>query len=148
MTDSDRFIPLRDVFLLDIIGNTICADLLDYARRDAVNAGLKLDFDPDRIVANMTVVSHHENAAAIPKGDEFLTHPFRGEALRTAVSVFSHKLRIDTPGELLLLLQVRFYVYERMLYHPTKCVAGAMLGAALQWTPRLEETPSPHVARW
>ncbi len=25
----------RDVYLIDMVGNTICADLLDYARRDA-----------------------------------------------------------------------------------------------------------------
>jgi HD superfamily phosphohydrolase len=129
----DHFIPLRDVFLLDIIGNTICADLLDYARRDAVNAGLKLAFDSDRIVANMTVVSHHEITDRIGEGDYAVDHPFKGDALRTAVSVFSHKLRTDAPGELIHLLQVRYYVYERVLYHPTKCVAGAMLGAALQW---------------
>jgi hypothetical protein len=30
------------------------------------------------------------------------------------------------------LLNVRFYLYERVLYHPTKCAAGAMLGTALQ----------------
>lgn len=133
LTSGDRFEPLRDVFLLDIIGNTICADLLDYARRDAVNAGLKLDFDPDRIVANMTVVSHHEITEPVGDGNDTIDHPFEGEALRTAVSVFTHKLRVDAPGELIHLLQVRYYVYERVLYHPTKCVAGAMLGAALQW---------------
>jgi hypothetical protein len=58
--------------------------------------------------------------------------PFNNQSLRTAVSIFSHKLRLDVPGELLNLLQVRFFVYERVLFHPTKCVAGAMLGAALQ----------------
>jgi hypothetical protein len=31
------------------------------------------------------------------------------------------------------LLQARYSVYERMLYHPTKCVAGAVLGAAIQF---------------
>jgi HD superfamily phosphohydrolase len=133
LTESDQFVPLRDVFLLDIIGNTICADLLDYARRDAVNAGLRLDFDPARIVANMTIVSHHENTKSVGDAQNATDHPFKGDALRTAVSVFSHKLRTDAPGELIHLLQVRFYVYERMLYHPTKCVAGAMLGAAIQW---------------
>jgi hypothetical protein len=31
------------------------------------------------------------------------------------------------------LLNVRFYLYERVIYHPTKCAAGSMLGTALQF---------------
>jgi hypothetical protein len=40
------------------------------------------------------------------------------------------------------LLNVRFYLYERALFHPTKCAAGAMLGTALQligWRPLRDE---------
>jgi len=44
-----EFEPHRDAFMLDIVGNTVCADLLDYAKRDSLYAGLRLDFDPDRI---------------------------------------------------------------------------------------------------
>src|SRR2546425_4175729 len=40
----------RDAFMIDLVGNTICADLLDYGRRDAVNAGLKVQFDERLIV--------------------------------------------------------------------------------------------------
>jgi HD superfamily phosphohydrolase len=132
LRDDDRFNPNRDAYLLDVIGNTICADLLDYAQRDSAQAGLKLAYDPQRIIGNMTVVGtkivrHEVDTAEGPK-----RFPFNNESLRTAVSIFSHKLRLDVPGELLNLLQVRFYVYERVLFHPTKCVAGAMLGAAMQ----------------
>jgi len=38
------------------------------------------------------------------------------------------------------LLNVRFYLYERVIFNPTKCAADAMLGAALQllgWRPLL-----------
>ena len=131
---EESFLPQRDVFLLDVIGNTICADLLDYARRDAANAGLRLDYDPQRIVDNMTVVS---SAGPLPvKVDGKngpVDFPFSDACLRTCISLYSHKLRTDVPGELLNLLQVRYFVYERMLYHPTKCVAGAVLGAAIQF---------------
>lgn len=123
---EDAFHPQRDAFFLDIIGNTICADLLDYAKRDSFFAGLKLDYDVDRIVENFTLVSYWS------RGDNGSAHPFPGPLLRTAISLFSHKLRIDVPGELLNLLQIRFYVYQRVLFHPTKCTAGAMLGSALQ----------------
>lgn len=112
--ELDRFHLQRDAFLLDVIGNTICADLLDYAKRGSHFAGLRLDYDVDRIVENFTVVSHRKARD--------IEHP-RAQAyrevepiLRTAISIFSHKLRIDVPGELMNLLQVRFYVYQRVLF--------------------------------
>jgi len=120
-SDSPTFHLQRDAFLLDIIGNTICADLLDYARRDTHLAGLRLDYDTDRIAENFTLAWYHFPAATE-----------HGPFLRTAISMFSHKFRIDIPGELMNLLQIRFYVNERMIFHSTKCVAGAMLGSALQ----------------
>jgi HD superfamily phosphohydrolase len=125
-----RFLLQRDAFLLDVIGNTICADLLDYAKRDSHFAGLRLDYDVDRIVENFTLVSHSRNRspAELKRADFRPVEPI----LRTAISIFSHKLRIDVPGELMNLLQVRFYVYQRVLFHPTKCIAGAMLGSAVQ----------------
>ncbi len=134
-TTEDKFEPQRDVFLLDVIGNTICADLLDYARRDAVAAGLKLDYDPQRIVDQMTVVTSGMIPPTMLQDSEGtqVAFPFAGSCLRTCISLFSHKLRTDVPGELLNLLQVRYFVYERMLFHPTKCIAGAVLGAGLQF---------------
>lgn len=123
------FVPAQHAYLLDVIGNTICADLLDYARRDSFFANLKLDYDGDRIVENMTLVAYEDNERqwALEGPD-----PFAGTVLRTGMGMFSHKLRMDVPGALLHLLHVRFYVYQRALFHPTKCVAGAMLGCALQ----------------
>ena len=131
--DEERFHLQRDAFLLDVIGNTICADLLDYARRDSHYAGLRLDYDVDRIVENFTLVSHRaDHSAARQKDNADVDLGTLDPFLRTAISIFSHKLRIDVPGELMNLLQVRFYVYQRVLFHPTKCVAGAMLGSAVQ----------------
>lgn len=127
----EEFDPRRDVFLLDVIGNTVCADLLDYARRDAKAAGLKIDYDPARIIANMTVIPWFTPPFNIR--DSEIEYPFSYRCLRTAISVFSHKLRTDVPGELINLLQARYFVYERMLFHPTKCVAGALLGSAIQF---------------
>ncbi len=128
-----EFNPRRDAFMLDIVGNTVCADLLDYAQRDSHFAGLRLDYDSDRIAENFTLVSfdastyelshpHPEGVTAlrrtVPKGNP---DPFEGWCLRTAISLFSHKYRTDIPSELMNLLNVRFYLYERVIYHPTKC---------------------------
>ncbi len=140
-----EFKPNREAFMLDVVGNTVCADLLDYAKRDSHFAGLHLDYDADRIAENFTLVSLDASAyelshpqinggsashrGKVPKGR---SDPFAGWCLRTAISLVSHKYRTDVPSELMNLLNVRFYLYERAIYHPTKCAAGSMLGTALQ----------------
>ena len=128
----------RDAYMLDVVGNTVCADLLDYAKRDSHFSGLRLDYDPDRIAENFTLVSWNAGAYDLertghqaPEGKRG-KDPFDGWCLRTAISLVSHKFRPDVPGELMNLLNVRFYLYERAIFHPTKCAAGAMLGTALQ----------------
>jgi len=159
-----EFQPNRDAFMLDIVGNTVCADLLDYAKRDSHYAGLRLDYDPDRIAENFTLVcldaaayelSHSQNnggddtsGGRLPKG---CPDPFAGWCLRTAISLVSHKYRTDIPSELMNLLNVRFYLYERAIYHPTKCAAGSMLGTALQllgwrkWSDGKKPSLPPHL---
>lgn len=140
-----EFEPRRDAFMLDIVGNTVCADLLDYAGRDSHFAGLRLDYDSDRIAENFTLInvetpsdeeSGQEYEGEPSKGeaepDLRLSNPFEGVCLRTAISLVSHKYRTDVPSELMNLLNVRFYLYERVIFHPTKCAAGSMLGTALQ----------------
>ena len=139
-----KFQPRRDAFMLDIVGNTVCADLLDYAERDSHFAGLRLDYDSDRIAENFTLVgfdaSGYELSHPGAEGDGDLRRqmpdstadPFEGWCLRSAISLFSHKYRTDIPSELMNLLNVRFYLYERAIFHPTKCAAGSMLGTALQ----------------
>ena len=79
----------------------------------------------------MTVIPWYTAPFTVPSTNR--EYPFSYRCLRTAISVFSHKLRTDVPGELINLLQARYFVYERMLFHPTKCVAGALLGAAIQF---------------
>jgi hypothetical protein len=126
--------------MLDVVGNTVCADLLDYARRDSHFAGLKLGYDAERIAENFTLVPFITKPARPEKrgtevsetGEQGLKNPFDGWCLRTAISLVSHKYRTDIPSELMNLLNVRFYLYERVIFHSTKCSAGSMLGTALQ----------------
>jgi HD superfamily phosphohydrolase len=135
----------RDAFMLDIVGNTVCADLLDYAGRDSHYAGLRLNYDPDRIAENFTLVHTEirskkrsdpnrrvDRSEHRRDGKETPVNPFEGWCLRTAISLVSHKYRTDVPSELMNLLNVRFYLYERVIFHSTKCAAGSMLGTALQ----------------
>lgn len=110
----------RDLFCIDIVGNTICADLIDYARRDSSNAGLKVSFD-ERLLRYLCIVS--VDNAMVPGGNR---------ALRVAMQVFTDKLRHDVLSEMSSLLKARYLISERITFHPTKCAAGACLGTAIQ----------------
>ena len=73
LLEECTFDPRRDAFMLDIVGNTVCADLLDYAGRDSHFAGLRLNYDSDRIAENFTLVEVDSLAYA-------LNHPQASEA--------------------------------------------------------------------
>lgn len=109
-----------EMYLIDMIGNTICADLLDYAKRDSVNAGLRVSFD-DRVLRYLRI-------AAV--SGELVPHGKR--ALRLAIQFYTNKLRNDVLSELSAILKARYLIAERMIFHPTKCAAGACLGTAVQ----------------
>jgi HD superfamily phosphohydrolase len=114
------FVLHRDVFMIDLVGNTVCADLLDYARRDADNAGLRVQFD-DRFLRYLGVVSVRDKLS-----------PTRQPCVRTAIQIFTNKMRHDVLSEMSAVLKARYIINERVLFHPTKCAAGAMLGTAVQ----------------
>lgn len=114
------FVRHRDMFMIDLVGNTICADLLDYARRDADNAGLKVQFD-DRFLRYLGVASVGRELS-----------PTGRQCIRTAIQIFTDKMRQDVLSEMSGVLKARYLINERVLFHPTKCAAGAMLGTAVQ----------------
>jgi HD superfamily phosphohydrolase len=115
-----EFYVHRDAYLIDMVGNTICADLLDYARRDAANAGLKVQFD-ERLIRYLSVVSVKDDLS--PTGQP---------CIRLAIQFFTDKMRHDVLSEMSAVLKARYLINERVLFHPTKCAAGAMLGTAVQ----------------
>ncbi len=97
-------------FMADIVNNTICADLLDYIRRDTYFTGIKAAFDP-RIF------------------DYFEVVPSSG---RLAIRI-EHKGRYRTAvmSEILNILRARYTLAERMIFHHTNQAIAAMLGRAL-----------------
>lgn len=110
----------RDAFMIDMVGNTICADLLDYGRRDPLNAGLKVQFD-ERLIRYLTVVSVKDDLS-----------PTHEPCLRLALQIFTDKMRYDVLSEMSSVLKARYIINERVIFHPTKCAAGAVLGTAVQ----------------
>ncbi|MFT3736449.1 MAG: HD domain-containing protein [Rhodocyclaceae bacterium] len=96
-------------WMQDMVSGAIDADLLDYLRRDSFFAGLSHDYD-DRI--------------------------FRAFALhddRLVVRLVKHGMdRPDARSEILRVLRLRYFLTERVYYHHTKVVAGAMISKAVE----------------
>lgn len=103
-------------FVADLVGNTICADLLDYLNRDHLFAGLPAELG-HRFISAFFVV---------PAGRGPLSR-------RMALNIQRHEHeRPDIVSELLKALRYRYELSERALYHHAKLCADAMLGEALE----------------
>jgi uncharacterized protein len=101
--------PDKDAYLQQIISHTICADLMDYIRRDAKFCGLKLDYD-DRIFRYFEI----QDGCLILN----LQHN----------SLFRH----DAFSEVIHLLRIRYFLTERVYYHHAKIASGAMLSRIVE----------------
>ena len=95
----------------EIIAGTVCADLLDYLKRDAFFCGLRQDYD-ERIYRYLTV--------------------YNGELVFDLQQ--SGRFRPDALTELVHLLRLRYTLTERVYYHHGKVVSGAMISKALELT--------------
>jgi hypothetical protein len=95
----------------DLIGNTICADLLDYLHRDWHHLGKPRYFDL-RLLEYMEI---RRNARE--EHDAHLVLNLRD----------AHKVRTDAVTAILDLLESRYQLAEIALFHRTKLCAAAML---------------------
>ncbi|MCS7079617.1 MAG: HD domain-containing protein [Chloracidobacterium sp.] len=108
LTDGVARTP-DDDFLHDIFAGTICADLLDYLRRDARFCGLTVDYD-DRLFTLFTRLGG-----------------------RLALDLQRHgRFRHDALSEVVQVLRMRYLLTERVYFHHAKIAAGAMLSKALE----------------
>jgi HD superfamily phosphohydrolase len=98
--------------LADIIGNTICADLLDYIKRDHMMTGISATYD-ERIFRYFGVGEHELNGKH-----------YRRLLIRL---VRNGRVRGDCLADLLDILKLRYNLSDKVLFHPKKCAAGAML---------------------
>jgi HD superfamily phosphohydrolase len=107
----------ENLYLCDIIGNTLCADLLDYVRRDLYYTGLKGDYD-DRLLTYLYVTR-------VPKSDNKPRLVLRLKKPRTGAK------RRDILSELLTLLRLRYSLAEKVYFHHAKCSSSAMVISAV-----------------
>lgn len=103
-------------FVTDIVGNTICADLLDYLERDHMFAGLPAKFGRRVLSGFYVTPSNH------------VYHPAR-MVMRIARD---GRPRNDVVSDLFKYLRYRYELSERALVHHAKLAADAMVGKALE----------------
>lgn len=96
----------------DIIGNTICADLLDYLHRDWLHIGKQRTLDT-RLLEYLQI----RTRGAADGSDAQLVIYLRG----------GHQVRTDAVTAILDLLESRYQLAEIALFHKTKLCAAAML---------------------
>jgi HD superfamily phosphohydrolase len=94
---------------VQLISNTICADLLDYLRRDSYFSGLMKNYD-DRVFKYLRVM------------DKKLVLDF----------VKDNMVRLDARSEIIHVLNLRYFLTERLYLHHAKISAGSMIAKAVE----------------
>ena len=111
-----KSIEQRYPFIADIVGNTICADLVDYLQRDHLYTGLPAKFG-----------SRFLDGFYVTRSD----HPHQPERMVIQISRDGY-LRADVVSELFKYLRYRYELSERVLVHHAKLAADVMVGKAME----------------
>jgi HD superfamily phosphohydrolase len=105
----------EDLYIFDLVNNTVCADLLDYLRRDCYFCNIILDMDYRFL--------------------KYLYLRKDGEIKRVVVRLWKEgrpSPRRDILSELTRLLDNRYLLGERVYFHHAKLISGAMVAGAVQ----------------
>jgi len=113
---QEAWAQTKDLFgpyMTDIVANTICADYLDYVRRDPLNVGLDVLRD-DRILSHFYVSTD-------------------STGLRMALALLDRhgKPRLDVCTGVVEQVRQRYRFAESIYYHKTKVSASAMFAKAM-----------------
>jgi HD superfamily phosphohydrolase len=112
--DKEKAISaLESPYIADIVGNTVCADMLDYLRRDLRNCGLVADYDP-QLFDYFEIDSDNSRRAFL--------NAWREEEGGFTPEVIS---------EVINLLRLRYWLAERVYFHPKKMITSAMISKAV-----------------
>ena len=141
----------RYQFVIDIVSNTLCADLLDYILRDSYYCGLKERIG-DRFLSYLGVVpldpSKVDNKDGSFTKDSTQTNghlvllSYRIEKDRKNPSIPKPvESKRDIQSEAVDLLRKRFSIAEKVYFHRTKIAASAMIIEAVASHGKFEEKP-------
>lgn len=138
----DTFDQLPFPYVADLVGNTLCADLLDYLDRDMYYCGLQ-ERSGERFVNYLSVLRLEKiNQASKPT----LYRVSDSEAAKSRVVLLAYRLEADHEigasaprlvkkwdvlSEALDLLRRRFSLAEKVYFHRTKRAASSMLISAV-----------------
>lgn len=107
--------------LRDLVGNTICADLIDYLHRDWHHIGKLRELDT-RLLQYMEI-------GCIP--DSPISSNRQQQVVVNLQSSKPNRYRSDAITEILSLLESRYQLWEIALLHRTKTAAAGMLERAI-----------------
>ena len=116
--DSNKF---RPSILRDLVGNTICADLIDYLHRDWHHIGKPRYLDT-RLLQYMEIGRIPNSSTPENRKDQVVVN---------LQSSSRYRYRPDAVTEILGLLESRYQLWEIALLHRTKTAASAMLERAI-----------------
>jgi len=102
-------LPADKLYLRQLVSGTICADLLDYLKRDNYYCGLSQEYD-ERAFRYFTIAG----------GELALLLHHQG------------LLRQDALSEVTNLLRIRYVLSERVYYHHAKMASGVMISKAVE----------------
>ncbi|MCP4652092.1 MAG: HD domain-containing protein [Candidatus Omnitrophica bacterium] len=136
--EYQELVEKSDIFRLqicrDIIGNTICADLLDYLYRDWYHIGKSRTFD-DRLFQYMDIKPTLESQNLEIRGVDKQNPGKKSKPKSTDQLVIylgkRPKIRTDAISAILDLLEWRYQLAESVYFHRTKIAASSMLDRAL-----------------
>ena len=115
---DDDFAQLQFPFVGDIVGNTVCADLLDYVRRDLTACGMPVALG-ERFLDYLTLTTDDEGRPV--------------DRRRVALNLDKAGMpRPDVESEVVKLLEYRYELAERVYFHHSKNAASVMIGRAVQ----------------
>jgi HD superfamily phosphohydrolase len=108
-------------FMSDIVGNTICADILDYLPRDRMNLG----WEPSQQTRLQRYFTIRDGTL------------YKAEGLRMSIMVTRFGRggqRKDVATAVLDIMRERYEMAERVFYHHKKAAASAMLAKLVELT--------------
>lgn len=115
---DEEFAELKYPFVGDIVGNTVCADLLDYVPRDLQACGMPVAIG-DRFLDYLTLTTDAE--------------PNSLDRRRIVLNLDKRNMpRPDVESEVIKLLNYRYELAERVYFHHSKNAASVMIGRAVQ----------------
>jgi HD superfamily phosphohydrolase len=138
-------------FVADMVGNTICADLLDYLQRDHLFTGLPAALGHRFMTAFFVTPDNEQDEDISPEQHPERSHDAVHYPRRMALHIHrgEGRERTDIVSELLKHLRFRYELQERVIVHHAKLAADAMLGKMLalwfesQWVVEAADKAGP-----